>query len=135
MGNSNHTNYQPAFRSRLSFQPLIRSWKEQIENKNGGLARTYSWLLQEVSCHPELFEPIDDFQLLEKHRELIELMAVTIFPVSVISHEKLYAITDPSCYKTVFGSDLIKQLLPAKKENFFAGNKRPGQEKHFDCQD
>ena len=121
MGNLNHIDSLPVLRSRLSFQPLIRAWKEQIQNENGGSIKIYSSLLQEVSQHSELLEPIDDFQLLEKHKELIEQLATTIFPVSVTSREKLYAITDPSCYKMVFASDLIKQMLPVKKENYVRG--------------
>jgi len=121
MSNLNYTNYLPVLRSRLSFQPLIRTWKEQAGNENSGAAKTFLWLLEEVSQYPELLEPIDDFQLLEKHKQLIGQIAVTIFPVSVTSREKMYAITDPSCSKTVFASDLIKQMLPAKKENYSQG--------------
>src|SRR5204863_5115110 len=121
MRNLNYTDSLPVLRSRLSFQPLIRAWKEKAENKNRGGAKIYSSLLEEISQHSELLEPIDDFQLLEKHKELIEQIATTIFPVSVANREKMYAITDPSCYKTVFAPDSIKQILPTKKENYLQG--------------
>src|SRR6185503_5376908 len=110
MVNLSYTDALPVLRSRLSFQPLIRAWKEKADNKNSGGAKIYSSLLEEISQHAELLEPIDDFKLLEKHKQLIEQIATTIFPVLFTNREKLYAITDPSCYKTVFASDSIKQI-------------------------
>src|SRR5436190_7122979 len=116
MRNLNYTDSLPVLRSRLSFQPLIRAWKEKVENKNRGGAKIYSSLLEEISQHSELLEPIDDFQLLEKHKELIEQIATTIVPVSVTNREKMYAITDhPVLRRFLHQIQLNKYCRPKKK--------------------
>jgi hypothetical protein len=120
MGNSNHTDSLPVLRSRLSFQPLMKAWQDEIQ-KNIATEKMYLPLLQELSQHQELLVPIDDFRVLQEHKSLIEQIAATVFPVPLQGREKLYAIADPSCYKTVFASDPTKQILPSKRETYFQG--------------
>ena len=121
MDEQNYSNPPPIFRSRLSFQPLIRAWKEIIRDKPGGAGKTYNWLLKEVSKHPELLEPIDDFKILEKHHLLIDQIMETVFPVPVLNEEKLFAVTEPFSYKTIFASKLFKQIIPGQNENYLRG--------------
>ena len=121
MDEHNYSKPPPVFRSRLSFQPLIRAWKEIIRDKPGGAGKTYNWLLKEVSKHPELLEPIDDFKILEKHHLLIDQIMETVFPVPVLNEEKLFAVTEPFSYKTIFASKLFKQNIPGQNENYLRG--------------
>ncbi|HYK45615.1 MAG TPA: hypothetical protein VEV83_10635 [Parafilimonas sp.] len=120
MGNLNHTDSVPVLRSRLSFQPLMRAWQEEVQKKTA-TEKMYLPLLQELLQHQELLAPIDDFRILHEHKNLIEQIAAAIFPVSLRGREKLYAIADPSCYKTVFASDPTKQIVPSKRETYFQG--------------
>ncbi len=115
------------FRSRLSFQPLIRAWQEIIENNPEG-GKTYSRLLEELSQHSELLEPIDDLQLLKKHKQIIEQMMTTVFPISILNQEKLFGITEPFGTRAVFASADLKKNLQDKKENYLHGTDEQAKE-------
>src|SRR5881396_2306801 len=68
------------FRSELSLEPLIAFWTQMSAEQGsakGALARIVG---QEVAKAPELRGTIDDLTLLERHRELVDVLMAAVFP-------------------------------------------------------
>ncbi len=102
----NITN-QPLFNSRLSFVPLIKAWEKIAAEGRPGMQQVYQNLLQRVKQYPELLAPIENDEILTRHRELIEEMMTTIFPVTVSDKQDLFAVTIPFTYRTIYASQLF----------------------------
>src|SRR6266498_1722224 len=88
-------NESITFQSKLSFLPLIDSWKKRIEESEKGISFFYGELLERVSKHSELLEPIEDLSILQRHHSLINIMMSTVFPVTLSDKEDLFAVTIP----------------------------------------
>ncbi len=92
------------FRSRLSFQPLIRRWKNIVENNSPGSHSLYVYLLNKVSAYSELLHAIDDYKVLKQHEELIAEISASLFPISLSEDEKLFYAGIPFSKKILFAS-------------------------------
>ncbi len=104
---NNNIPNQPLFNSRLSFVPLIKAWEKIAAEGRFGMQQVYQNLLQKVKQHPELLAPIENDEILTRHRGLIEEMMTTIFPVTVSDQQDLFAVTVPFTYKTIYASQLF----------------------------
>jgi hypothetical protein len=105
------------FNSVLSFRPLINTWKELAKNGRQGSRQLYSELLAKVNNVPELMEPIEDESLLDKHRDLVEQMMATIFPVTLSDKQDLYGAMVPFQMRVVFGSEKFTKLFMSTADN------------------
>jgi len=78
-----HLAQEFPFECELSLQPLIAFWEKEIATEDSVRGRVGRLLQSEVRRAPELSEPIQDFGILARHRELVEtLMAAVFAPVS-----------------------------------------------------
>lgn len=102
---------QPIFRSRLSFLPLLRAWENVVAEGRPGIQSVYKNLLQKVKQYPELLAPIESDDILIRHKELIEEMMTTIFPVTVSDKQDLFAVSPPFQYKTIYASQLFRSIF------------------------
>jgi len=68
------------FKTALSFKYLIEFWDKEAKNENKLKASYAQSLINEVSKYPELKEPITDASLIEKHRDLIDLLLTVVYP-------------------------------------------------------
>lgn len=102
---------QTSFHSRLSFAPLIRLWESIAAEGRPGMQQVYKNLLDKVKQFPELLAPIEDDTVLERHKELIEEMMTTIFPVTVSDQKDLFAVSVPFKYKTVYASQSFRNTF------------------------
>ncbi len=108
MGTQSH---ETQFNSVFSFRPLIRAWENIIQEGNEGASQVYSDLLQQISSHPELMEPVTDASLFEKHTALINKMMTTVFPVTLSDKHDMYAVSLPFNYKVIYSSSLFRKLF------------------------
>lgn len=99
------------FSSRLSFAPLLRTWETIAREGRPGIQEVYRNLIKKVSQFPELLAPIEDDSILEKHRELIEEMMTTVFPITLSDQKDLYAVSIPFQYKTIYASQLFRNTF------------------------
>jgi hypothetical protein len=77
------------FTCQLSLAPLIAFWQRAISTEHpikGALARIVQEQLRQA---PELFEPITDYTIIDRHRELIDMLMTVVFPRA--SWEQVYA--------------------------------------------
>src|SRR5215218_3326449 len=97
------------FRSRLSFAPLLKKWREIISgaNENAGF---FVELIHQFSNAGKLSHPIDDYRLLQKHKELVDRAIASLFPLT-LSDDEANAITPPFSNKVVYASQAFKTLL------------------------
>jgi len=106
-----------AFQSKLSFQPLIDSWKKRIEENEKGISSFYEELLERISGHSELLHPIDDISILQKHRSLVNIIMSTVFPVTLSDKDDLFAVAIPFSYQIVYSSTCFRNLFIRKGSN------------------
>jgi len=112
------TNFSSAFRSNLSFQPLLRVWRE-IAAKNMDVASaTCREILDRFSRHPELSGEIEDYKLLGQNKQLIKEAMQTIFPVSMYLRDEFYAVTVPFEDKVIFASPAFKASFVDEDSNY-----------------
>ncbi|MBC7904411.1 MAG: hypothetical protein H7Y27_13385 [Gemmatimonadaceae bacterium] len=117
MPSEDQSNQNQVFRSRLSFLPLLNQWNKLIQVQTDGKGKIYRDLSDLVSLHPELLQPIDNFYLLKSHRNVIDLMMTTVFPVAVKNEEQLYAVSVPFSNKVVYASSLFSEMFLDEKSN------------------
>ena len=106
-----------SFQSRLSFQPLIDSWKTKIEQGEEGTSSFYKELLEKISQYPALLQPIGDISILKKHEALLNIMMSTVFPVTLSDKEDLYAVVIPFTYEIIYSSKIFQHLFISKQGN------------------
>src|SRR5436190_20853301 len=103
-----------SFQSKLSFQPLIDGWNEKIKQGEEGVSSFYKELLEKVSKHSELLNPIDDLAVLKKHQALVNIMMSTVFPITLSDKEDLFAVAIPFSYHVIYSSKLFRKLFIRK---------------------
>jgi hypothetical protein len=97
--------------SRLSFHMLIETWKRKMADGSEGLAAFYGDLLNRVSEVPELLQPIEDLEILNTHKKLVDLIIASVIPLTVSEEEDYYAIAVPFSYTTIFASKRFCKLF------------------------
>jgi hypothetical protein len=109
--NINYQNKSHLIHTRLSFKPLLNRWKEKAAVQNEGCHELYSNMLHRLSRHPELLEPIDDMEVVNRHKSLIGMMMASIFPVTISDDKDLFAVTIPFTYTSIYSSSFFKALF------------------------
>jgi hypothetical protein len=99
------------YNSRLSFRQLVEALKKNLSAGNPGSQKLYGELLTKVESYPELLQPITDLTVLDKHKELVEMLLASIFPLTHSENENLFAVSFPFKYRTIYSSTLFKQLF------------------------
>jgi len=97
------------FPSRLSLAPLLVAI-ERIAKEQGGTAVFARELLQRLQEVPALYEPIDQLDLLEEHRELVDLILSFVVP-TYASDQYLTKISRPFSMDDIYISPRLVQLL------------------------
>jgi hypothetical protein len=96
--------------SKLYLKPLIDFWKHEVlSNKKYG--ELYSENIEKQLTHaPELFEPIENLSVIEKHRELIDLLMTVIFPQAQLDTD-IAAAYIPFTKDTIFATPTYQRLF------------------------
>src|SRR5215217_2793941 len=88
-------NQLSALRSRVSFQPLLRLWKESSEGSDTAAAKLCADLYRRFCAVPELLQTTTDYSILEQHQSLVDEAMTTIFPAGFSKQKELYAVAMP----------------------------------------
>ena len=75
------------FRFDNSFAPFIRFLKLKQDNSIDIRVKFYRYLVKKFEQHPKLLVPFTDYALLEEHDELVQLLRMSLLPLSVNSDE------------------------------------------------
>lgn len=96
-------------RSHLSFCPLVKALKKNIEEGNPGMKKLYGRVVKEFEQHPELMSTITDLDKLLPHSELIEELLSAVFPPTTANF--MYGVSIPFKQQAVYASPRFKTML------------------------
>jgi hypothetical protein len=96
--------------SSLYLKPLIDFWKNEILS-NDSYGKIYSDTIEsQLAQAPELLEPIEDLNIVEKHRELIDQLMTVIFPPAQLDTD-ISAAYVPFTKDTIFSTPMYRRLF------------------------
>jgi hypothetical protein len=113
------------FKSVLSLRLLIEYWLQAVNS--GALPPFAKGLLDEILNAPELSKPIEDFAVLEKHRDLVNFLMTAAIP-SAHQDVDLAAATIPFQFKSFFSTAAFEKTLSFEKIERNAKVNIPGQD-------
>lgn len=108
------------FTTRLSFRLLIEFWKKKLNSADKGEALLAQKIAELAKQTPAFLSPIEDENLLQEHREFIEILMSGFFPTAFAqSHLGLAArpFDDKPFYRTPY----LKKMVLSQKVKFQAG--------------
>ncbi|WP_121353734.1 hypothetical protein [Flavisolibacter nicotianae] len=111
-------NQLSLLRSCVSFQPLLRLWKEASEGSDTVAARICADLYRKFCAVPELLQPISDYAALTPHQSLIEEAMTTIFPAGFSKEKELNAVAMPFSSKVIYASLFFRQTYLDSNDNY-----------------
>ena len=111
------TKYQvdSEIRSYLSFSPYYRHLQKRIQNPNEQFLNFYLYVIRKLEEYPELLQPLNDPEIIEKHENLFQLIAATIFPFSTDNDLEYFALGTPYKFEIFFYSDSFAQYFSPDK--------------------
>ncbi|MGB3548296.1 MAG: hypothetical protein WBA17_15090 [Saprospiraceae bacterium] len=106
------------YKSVLCLGSLIKHIETQVDTGDSGTAWLARQILTRLEDAPQLREPITDLNVLEKEREVIELMLLTISP-SALREEQLFKMSRPfSVEETLYSSKGLDKLLSCENVGY-----------------
>ncbi len=103
------------FNSRLSFHPLVKALKKNIDEGNPGMKKLYGNVVTQFESHPELMNAITNLDLLTSNTELIEELLSAVFPPTTANF--MYGVAIPFTLEAVYASPrFISMLKPGTHE-------------------
>ena len=91
-------------KSYLSFAPFYRNLQKRIQNPNEQFQGFYHYVIRKLEEYPELLEPLNDPEIINKHEDLFQLIASTLFPISTDKNLQYYALGSPYKFEIFFYS-------------------------------
>ena len=105
------------FKSRLSLGPLLDFWERLLAEGGCGISSLAPVIRQKLENTPELREPIDDLTILEKHRELINLLMSLVFPPAFWESDCAAAFM-PFQFTSFYATPAFKTLFKMEGQGF-----------------
>jgi len=96
------------FKSVLSLKMLIRYWRDAL--RAGDISRFTNGVLEALDRAPELEQSMEDFTLLEKHKELVNFLMMAVIPPAQTDHE-LTAATMPFSFKWFYANRAFESSI------------------------
>jgi hypothetical protein len=98
------------FKSGLSLAPLIKFWEQFLSEGTSVKAAMAKTIHQELQHAPELLEPIEDLSILEKHRELVDMLMSLVFPPAFWESDCAAAFV-PFQFTSVYATPAFQRLF------------------------
>jgi GAF domain len=98
------------FKSELSLVPLLRFWEKKFGDDTSSKGAFVRTVREEVKQVPELLGPITDLGVIDRHRQLVEVLMGGIFPTAFFDQE-YSAVLVPFQLKSFYGTPLFEQHL------------------------
>jgi len=98
------------FRCTLSLRPLIDFWEQRMAVSSPASACMVAGISSRLAAAPELWRPIEDMRVVERHRDLIQGLLTAAFPPALWDTEPYVALV-PFCMKPVVASPVFHRLL------------------------
>lgn len=111
------------FRSRLSFMPLIRRIEERTEQRGATEGLLTREILERLKNTPELREPIEDLRLLEKHKDVVEMLLSFILS-PIMRETELAKLSVPFNLNAFYYTPALKELTSSHKVNYIINSSK-----------
>ncbi len=100
------------FQVELSLRPLADFWGRSLGHE-GSVKSAVARMIQEaVAKAPELLEPITDLAVIERHKDLVDLLMATVFPPAFFEREFGAALV-PFQLRAFYATAPFRKLLMA----------------------
>lgn len=70
------------FKCTLSLESLIAFWEKDVVLLHPAMKSVVEKVHEDLKNAPELYRPIDDFSVIEKHKELVDALMGVVFPIA-----------------------------------------------------
>lgn len=98
------------FAVELSLAPLIELWQQTMPDQHPVKGILATHIAEAVQSAADLLEPIDDFSVIAKHRQLIDLLMALAFPKAL--WDGIYAAAlVPFQFRSFYATPGFEQLL------------------------
>lgn len=101
----------PVIKSKISFRPFISYLKNKRSEISGTKERLYNFLIKKFESEPSLLQPIEDFEVINRHAELMELLTTSLFPVVGDQEKNNFALAAPYQFSVFYYSDNFRKLF------------------------
>jgi hypothetical protein len=98
------------FRCELSLEPLINFWTATLADQGSAKGALGRIIAEEVGKAPELLGTIVDPSVLERHRELVDVLMSAVFPPSAREQEYGAALI-PFQFRGVYATPPMRRML------------------------
>jgi hypothetical protein len=105
-------------RSYLSFSPYYKHLQKRIQNPNEQFLNFYLYVIQKLEEYPELLQPMHNPEIIEKHENLFQLIAATIFPLSIDNDLEYFALGTPYKFEVFFYSDSFAEYFSPDEQGY-----------------
>ncbi len=107
--------------TRLSFEPLIREVKEKAASDNPTEAAIGKLLLEKIEEYPQMRNTIDEREVLEAHREAVDLLMVMAVPPGM-RRKQLIKVSAPFDMNPIYCTPALGELMQAQKVKYVLNN-------------
>lgn len=98
------------FKTKLSFLPLIECIERRVDSEDYAESFLAKNILERIEAEaPEMREPIEDFSLLKKHKPLLQLLMLELFPPA-LRHSQLAKVAEPFGMKPLYMTPSLERL-------------------------
>lgn len=98
------------FQCELSLAPLIATWSNAATGDRQIAATLHRQVLEEVRKAPDLLAPINDLSVLDRHRELVDVLMAKVFPPASWG-EDYAAVMFPFQFRTVYATPAFERIF------------------------
>ena len=111
-------NADSEIRSYLSFFPYYKHLQKRIQNPNEQFLNFYLFVRRKLEEYPELLQPMNNPEIIEKHENLFQLIAATIFPFSTDNDLEYFALGTPYKFEIFFYSDSFAEYFSPDEHGY-----------------
>lgn len=105
------------YKSKLSFEPLIRYIRQSVESTNYGDAFLAKAILECIDQTPELLQPIENQSILNQYEETIQMMMTALLPPA-LRHTQLAKVSAPFEAEGFYVTPAVEKLLQSEDVEF-----------------
>ena len=103
------------FSTRLSFASLLKDWEAKRQHEDEVIGQMALKVSEYLKDAPELLEPIDDYQLLEKHKQIISILIAGLLPMSQ-RQQQLAIVSNPFNPNGFYVTPRLQQMMAHNKD-------------------
>ena len=119
----NYTGEAPLIQL-VSFNKLLEHYDAQLKSKDAFLAQRAKYILDAVAPYPELREGFDDLSIIEKRKDIIEIILMDTFS-SILTNNEIKAASIPFANLGFQFFGKIQKDIGRCRRRFRVGNAEP----------